>query len=90
MPLTWAGLPSAVYEATGWQGLVAPKNTPMDIINKLNGEIRAALSDPNMKARLADLGATPFATSPTEFGTFIAGYTETWGKVIRAANIKAE
>jgi tripartite-type tricarboxylate transporter receptor subunit TctC len=78
------------YEATGWQGLVAPKNTPMDIINKLNGEIRAALSDPNMNARLADLGATPFATTPTEFEAFIAGYTEKWGKVIRAANIKAE
>jgi tripartite-type tricarboxylate transporter receptor subunit TctC len=78
------------YEATGWQGIVAPKNTPTEIVDKLNEEVRAALSDPKMKARIVDLGATPFASSPAEFGKFIVEYTEKWGGVIRAANIKAE
>ena len=57
---------------------------------KLNEEIRAALSDPKMTARIADLGATPFASSPAEFGKFIVEYTEKWGRVIRAANIKPD
>ena len=78
------------YEASGWQGVVAPKNTPADIINKLNSEINAALVDPKMKARLADLGVVPMPMTPAEFGTLIADETEKWGKVIRAANIKAE
>jgi tripartite-type tricarboxylate transporter receptor subunit TctC len=78
------------YEGTGWQGIVAPKNTPTEIVDKLNEEIRAALSDPKMTARIVDLGATPFASSPAEFGKFIVEYTEKWGRVIRAANIKAE
>jgi tripartite-type tricarboxylate transporter receptor subunit TctC len=78
------------YEGTGWQGIVAPKNTPTEIVDKLNEEIRAALSDPKMTARIADLGATPFASSPAEFGKFIVEYTEKWGRVIRAANIKAD
>jgi len=78
------------YEATGWQGIVAPKNMPTEIVDKLNEEIRAALSDPKMKARIVDLGATPFASSPAEFRKFILEYTEKWGEVIRAANIRAE
>jgi tripartite-type tricarboxylate transporter receptor subunit TctC len=69
------------YEATGWQGIVAPKNTPTEIVDKLNEEIRAALSDPKMTARIVDLGATPFASSPAEFGKFIVEYTEKWGRV---------
>jgi tripartite-type tricarboxylate transporter receptor subunit TctC len=78
------------YEGSGWQGVVAPKNTPVEIIEKLNKEINAGLSDPKIKARFADLGVTPFATSAAEFGKFIVEYTAKWGKVIRTGNIKAE
>ena len=78
------------YEATAWFGIGAPKNTPTEIIEKLNKEINAGLADPRMKARLADLGGEAFAGSPNDFGQFIAAETEKWGKVIRAANIKAE
>ena len=77
------------YEASGWDGIGAPKNTPAEIIDKLNQEINAVLADPKMKARLADLGAVPMPMTPAEFGKFIAAETEKWGKVIRAANIKA-
>jgi tripartite-type tricarboxylate transporter receptor subunit TctC len=78
------------YEASGWFGVGAPKSTPTEIIDKLNNEINAALADPKMKARLADLGATPLVGSPADFGKLIAEETEKWGKVIRAANIKPE
>ncbi len=78
------------YEASGWQGVAAPKNTPADIITKLNNEINSALADPKMKARLADLGLVPMPMTPGEFGNSIASETEKWGKVIRLANIKAE
>jgi tripartite-type tricarboxylate transporter receptor subunit TctC len=78
------------YEASGWDGIGAPANTPPEIISILNKEVNAALADATFKARLADLGADPFANSPAEFGKFIAEYIEKWGKVIRAANIKAE
>jgi tripartite-type tricarboxylate transporter receptor subunit TctC len=78
------------YEASGWFGIGAPKNTPIDIIEKLNREINAGLADPKMKARLADLGGTPLLGSPADFGKLIADETEKWGKVIRAANIKPE
>jgi tripartite-type tricarboxylate transporter receptor subunit TctC len=78
------------YEASGWQGIGAPKNTPVEIIDKLNKEMNAALADAAFKARLADLGALPFATSAAEFGQFIVEFTEKWAKLIRAANIKAE
>jgi tripartite-type tricarboxylate transporter receptor subunit TctC len=78
------------YEASGWIGIGAPKNTPVEIIDKLNKEINAALADPTFAARLADLGVEAFASSPASFGEFIVEYTERWGKVIRAANIKAE
>ena len=78
------------YEASGWWGFGAPKNTPAAIVAKLNREINAVLVDPKVKARLADLGGTPMALSPTEFGKLIADETEKWAKVIRAANIKVE
>jgi tripartite-type tricarboxylate transporter receptor subunit TctC len=78
------------YEASGWQGVAAPKNTPPDIINKLNSEINSALADPKMKARLADLGLVPMPMTPSEFGKLIASETEKWSKVIRVANITAE
>ena len=68
----------------------APKNTPAEIIDKLNREINAGLADSKMKARLSDMGATPFVSSAADFGKFIAAETEKWGKVIRAANIKAD
>ena len=68
----------------------APKNTPAEIIDKLNKEINAALADPKIKARLADLGGTVLPGSPADFGKLIADETEKWGKVIRAANIKPE
>jgi tripartite-type tricarboxylate transporter receptor subunit TctC len=78
------------YEASSWDGIGAPTGTPPEIIAILNREVNAALVDPAFKARLADLGAEPFANSPAEFGRFIVEYTEKWGKVIRAAGIKAE
>ena len=78
------------YEASVVLGLGAPKNTPAEIIDKLNKEINAALADPKIKARLADLGGTVLAGSPADFGKLIAEETEKWGKVIRAANIKPE
>ena len=78
------------YEASSWDGIGAPANTPPEIIGILNKQVNAALADPIFKARLADLGAEPFAGSPAEFGKFIVHYTEKWGKVIRAAGIKAE
>ena len=71
-------------------GIGAPRNTPAEIVDKLNKEINAGLADPKMKARLADLGGTVLAGSPADFGKLIADETEKWGKVIRAANIKAE
>jgi tripartite-type tricarboxylate transporter receptor subunit TctC len=78
------------YEATGWQGIGAPRNTPTDIIKILNTQVSAGLVDSKFRARLASLGATPFANSPADFGKFIVEYTEKWAEVIRTANIKAE
>jgi tripartite-type tricarboxylate transporter receptor subunit TctC len=78
------------YEAAGWCGLCAPRNTPRDIVDMLNKEVNAALADPKIKARLDDLGATPFAGSPSDFAAFIATETEKWSKVIKFANIKPE
>jgi tripartite-type tricarboxylate transporter receptor subunit TctC len=78
------------YEASGWSGLGAPKATPAEIVDKLNKEINAALADPKIKARLADLGGTPLVGSPADLGKLIAEETEKWRKVIRAANIKPE
>jgi tripartite-type tricarboxylate transporter receptor subunit TctC len=78
------------FESSGWIGFGAPKGTPIEIVDKLNKEINAALADPKMKARLADLGCTPLTLSPANFGKLIVADTEKWAKVIRAANIKAE
>jgi tripartite-type tricarboxylate transporter receptor subunit TctC len=78
------------YEASGWMGIVAPKNTPAEIVDKLNREINAELADPKMKTRIKDLGSTVFANSPADFGRFIVQYTEKWKKVIRTANIRTE
>jgi len=78
------------YEASGWQGIGAPRNTPADIVDRLNREVNVGLADPKMKSRLADLGGTVLAGSPAAFEKFIADETEKWAEVIRAANIKAE
>jgi tripartite-type tricarboxylate transporter receptor subunit TctC len=78
------------YEATGWVGIGAPKNTPADIVDKLNREINAGLADPKMKARLADLGGTPLVGSPADFGKLIAEEIDKWAKVIKSAGIKPE
>jgi tripartite-type tricarboxylate transporter receptor subunit TctC len=78
------------YEASGWCGIVAPKNTPIAVIDKLNKEINAALADSKFKSRLADLIAPVLAGSPADFGKLIADDTEKWAKVIRATNIKPD
>jgi tripartite-type tricarboxylate transporter receptor subunit TctC len=78
------------YEASTWYGVGAPKNTPAEVINKLNKEINAGLADPKLIARLSNLGTTTLALSPRDFGRLIAEDAEKWRKVIRAANIKPE
>jgi tripartite-type tricarboxylate transporter receptor subunit TctC len=78
------------YEASGWNGIGAPRSTPAEIIDTLNREINAGLADPRMKARLADLGTTEFPTSPAGFAKLIADETKKWGSVIGAAHIKVE
>jgi tripartite-type tricarboxylate transporter receptor subunit TctC len=76
------------YEADGWFGLVAPKRTPSDIIDKLNEEINAVVADPTMKVQFVGLGAPPMSMTPAEFGKLIADYTDKWAKVIKFAGIK--
>jgi tripartite-type tricarboxylate transporter receptor subunit TctC len=78
------------YEASGWYGIGAPKNTAAEIVNRLYSELNAALVDPKMKARFADLGTTVLPGSPADFGKLLADDTEKWAKVVRAAHIKAE
>jgi len=78
----------AGYEASGWFGIGAPKNTPAEIVDRLNKEINAALADPKIKGRLADEGGGQFALSPADFRKFIAEETEKWANVVRAANIR--
>ena len=78
------------YEATGWLGLGAPKNSPAEVIDRVNKETNAALAEPSMQVRLAAVGYSAFAGSPADFGKFIADETEKWGKVIWAVRIKAE
>jgi len=78
------------YEASQWHGIGVPKNTPSEIIDKLNKEINASLVDLKMKARLADLGGTPLVGSPADFSRLIAEDTEKWAKVIKFAGIKLE
>jgi tripartite-type tricarboxylate transporter receptor subunit TctC len=78
------------YEVEGWIGIGAPKGTPVAIIDRLNKEINAGLADPNIAARIADLASTPLVVSPAELDKLVVESTEKWGKVIRAAGIKAE
>ena len=78
------------YEASTWQGIGVPKNTSAEIVERLNNEIKAALADPNMKARLADLGGTVLGGSAADFGKLIAEETEKWGKVVKFTGIKAD
>jgi tripartite-type tricarboxylate transporter receptor subunit TctC len=78
------------YESVGWVGIGVPQRTPVQVVEKLNAEINAALTDAAIKARLADLGGTPLQGSPAEFGKLIAEQTERWGNVIRTAQIKPE
>jgi len=80
----------AGYEAAGWQMLGAPKNTPIEIVTKLNKEINAGLADPRIKARFADLASTVFPGSPLDFVKFIAEETDKWGKVVKFAGIRAD
>jgi tripartite-type tricarboxylate transporter receptor subunit TctC len=76
------------YESSAWWGVGAPAKTPAEIVNRLNKEINAGLTDPGLKARLADLGGTPLTGSPAEFGRLIAEETEKWGKVAKFAGLK--
>jgi tripartite-type tricarboxylate transporter receptor subunit TctC len=78
------------YEASTWNGVCAPKNTPADIVDRLNREINAGLADPKLKARLAEMGAWALPGSPADCGKLIADEIEKWGKVIRTGNIKPE
>jgi len=78
------------YEASGWYGLGAPKDTPAPIVERLNRAINAGLADPKIKARLADLDGVALTGSPADFGALIAQETEKWGKVVKFAGIKAE
>jgi tripartite-type tricarboxylate transporter receptor subunit TctC len=78
------------YEASSWYGVGAPKDTPADIVDKLNREVNAALADPKMKARFAELGGMLLPGSPADFGRFIAGETEKWAKVVDLSGAKAE
>ncbi len=94
----WAALPDVPtvgdllpgFEASAWFVVGAPRNTPAEIIDRLNKEINAGLADPKMKARLLDLGGAVLAGPPAEFRTLIGDETEKWGKVVKAAGIKAE
>jgi tripartite-type tricarboxylate transporter receptor subunit TctC len=80
----------AGYEASAWYGVCAPANTSAEIVDKLNKEINAGLADQKLAARLAELGSSPFVASPSEFGKHLAEQTEKWGRVVKAANLKAE
>jgi tripartite-type tricarboxylate transporter receptor subunit TctC len=94
----WGALPAVPaigefvsgYEASGWWGIGVPKNTPTEVINELNKEINAALADPKLTARLAELGSTVLALSPAQFGKMIADTTEKWGEVVKFAGLKPE
>jgi tripartite-type tricarboxylate transporter receptor subunit TctC len=77
-------------EASIWQGVGVPKNTPPEIVERLNKEINAALADPKMKARLAELGGTALSLSPSEFGKLIADETEKWSKVIKLLGVRVD
>ena len=78
------------YEATAWYGIAAPKGTPSEIVEKLNREINAGLTDPKMKSRLADLAGTTIPGSPADFGKLVADEIEKWGKVVKFSGAKPE
>jgi tripartite-type tricarboxylate transporter receptor subunit TctC len=78
------------YEVSIWYGIAAPRGTPPEIVAKLNQAVNAVLADPKLQTRLAELAGEPMPMTPAEFGKLVAEETEKWGKVIRAANIKAE
>jgi tripartite-type tricarboxylate transporter receptor subunit TctC len=78
------------FQASGWFGICAPAKTPAGVIDRLNGEVNAGLADAKLRARFADLGATAFAGSPSDFAKHIAAETEKWSKVVRTANIRAD
>jgi tripartite-type tricarboxylate transporter receptor subunit TctC len=78
------------YEVSTWSGIVAPRGTPAEVVERLNREINAALADPGVKARIAEIGGTPLVYTPQEFETVIRADTDKWAKVIKAANIKPE
>ena len=88
LPTVGAFVPG--YETSAWQGVGAPKNTPAEIINKLNKEINAGLADPKIKTRVADMGGTVLAGSPADFGKLIADETEKWGKVVKFSGAKPD
>jgi tripartite-type tricarboxylate transporter receptor subunit TctC len=81
-------VPGFVTES--WYGAGVPRDTPVEIIDKLNREINAGLANPKMQARLADLGTTPMPGSPADFGKFLAAETEKWGKVVKASGMRAD
>jgi tripartite-type tricarboxylate transporter receptor subunit TctC len=78
------------YEASAWQGVGVPKETPAEIIDRLNKEINAGLADPKLKARIAEQGAVSIQMTPVEFEKFIAGETEKWAKVVKFAGVRAD
>ncbi|MCC6777456.1 MAG: tripartite tricarboxylate transporter substrate binding protein [Hyphomicrobiales bacterium] len=78
------------YIVTGWLGIGAPRNTPADIVQRLNGEINAVLDDPAIKSRMAELGSDPFVSTPQEFAKFTAEEVEKWGKVVKEAGLKMD
>jgi tripartite-type tricarboxylate transporter receptor subunit TctC len=78
------------YDVSAWYGIGAPKNTPADIVNKLNATLNAGLADPAMKAKFAALGSSPYIASPAEFGSFMVSETQKWAKVVAFAGIKAD
>ena len=78
------------YEASGWYGIGAPKGTPVEIVEKLNKEINAALADPKIKAKLVDLGGMMMGGTPAEFGKIVAEETEKWAKVVKFSGAKPE
>jgi tripartite-type tricarboxylate transporter receptor subunit TctC len=80
----------AGYEANGWYGFAAPKGTPREVIDKLNAAINAGLNDPNLKARFAQLEATPLVFTPEQYGEFLVSESERWGKAVKAAGVKGD